>query len=101
MPINGGPSNGSNGIWKTIAILALGGGLGAGAGSISGAWADTEAIQAMVASSPALVILQANQATIKEDLKEIRVEQKEQRATTSEIDRKLNRVLVIVERESR
>lgn len=85
--------------WKTIAFLALGGGLGAGAGSISGAWADTEAVQEMVASSPALVTLQANQAAIKEDLKEVKVEQKEQRAATAEIDRKINRVLVIIERE--
>jgi len=95
------PNGNGNGTWKTVAILALGGGLGAGAGSISGAWADQSAIQEMVAASPALVKVQANQATIKEDLKEIRVEQKEQRETTTEIDRKLNRVLVIIEREGR
>ena len=90
-----------NGTMRLALALLAGGALGGGIGSISTSWADSEAVREMVAQSPALVKLEANVEAIKEDIRDVRIEQKEQRATTTEIDRKLNRVLVIIEREPR
>ena len=93
--------NGMNGTWKTIAILALGGGLGAGTGSITASFADTKAIREVVASSPEIATVKANQAAIKEDLEQIRVDQREMRVDQREISRKVDRVLFVLERENR
>ena len=91
--------DGMNGTWKTIAVLALGGVIGGGAGTISSAWADQEAVRNMIAASPEIATVRANQSAIKEELARIRLDQKESEAVIRENARKLDLVLFRLERE--
>ena len=82
---------------KILLATLLAAGAGAGAGSLSSALADGEAIRKVVSSSPEIAEVRAVIGAVKEDLTEIREEQKEQRATIRETGRKVDRVLVILE----
>ena len=91
----------NNGTWRLVALLIAGGTIGGGAGTIGGAFASDEKIRRMIEVSPDVAVVRTVQAEIRADDAELRDGQKEIRVEQQEIQRKLDRVLVVIEREAR
>lgn len=79
------------------AVLAVGGTLGGGAGSISGALAGEERVRALISGSPEIAVVRTIQAEIRDDVGVLSEEQRSTAAEVGEINRKLDRLLFIVE----
>jgi len=91
------PGDSPNGTWKIVAMLALGGTLGGGAGTLTGALAQEDRVRTIVAASPEIAVIKAIQQEIRQDVEALAVEQKVTGDKVSEVDRKLDRLLFIVE----
>ena len=92
------PTEKPNGTWKIIAMLALGGTIGGGAGTITGALAQEDRVRAIVSASPEIAVIQAIQQEIRQDVEALGLEQKATTQKVGEVDRKLDRLLFIAER---
>lgn len=93
------PGDQPNGTWKVIAMLALGGTLGGGAGTLTGALAQEDRIRTIVSASPEIAVIKAIQQEIRQDVEALSIDQKATGAKVSEVDRKLDRLLFIAERD--
>ena len=90
---------GGNGNWRAIALLLAGGGLGAGTGSLTGAIAQEDAVRTLVARSPEIAIIKTIQAEIRADVETLRVEQRATGDDVASIERKVDRLLFILEQD--
>ena len=91
------PTDQPNGTWKFAAMLALGGTLGGGAGTLTGAMAQEDRVRSIVAASPQIAVIRAIQLEIRQDVEDLSIEQKATGEKVSEVDRKLDRLLFIAE----
>lgn len=87
--------NGSH--WKLVALLAVGGTIGGGAGSMTGAMAGDDRVRRLIAQSPELAIVKTIQAEIRDDVAELSVRQRETTEQVVEANRKMDRLLYIIE----
>ena len=91
------PTDQPNGTWKFAAMLALGGTIGGGAGTLTGAMAQEDRVRSIVAASPQIAVIRAIQLEIRQDVEDLSIEQKATGEKVSEVDRKLDRLLFIAE----
>ncbi len=78
-------------------MLALGGTLGGGAGTLTGALAQEDRVRTIVSSSPEIAVIKAIQQEIRQDVEEISARQRETGDKVIDVDRKLDRLLFIAE----
>jgi len=91
------PGDQPNGTWKIVAMLALGGTLGGGAGTLTGALAQEDRVRSIVSASPEIAVIKAIQQEIRQDVEELGVDQRATGDKVIEVDRKLDRLLFIAE----
>lgn len=84
--------------WKLFAMIAVSGTVvGGGAGTLTGALAGEERVRQMIAASPEIVVVRTIQSEIRNDVAALSEEQRATQKEVSEINRKLDRLLFIVE----
>lgn len=92
------PTDQPNGTWKFAAMLALGGTIGGGAGTLTGAMAQEDRVRSIVAASPQIAVIRAIQLEIRQDVEDLSIDQQATGEKVSEVARKLDRLLFIAER---